>query len=85
MEADGCDVCVCFRKAGCDCGWWREEEFSDLCCGLHMLQEFGVLFAWRRLETCCLPRVQGKRTEPRPEREEETDDKKQTQFSMFKT
>lgn len=40
---------------------------ADLYCCLHKPSEYAVLFVWHRLETCHLPKVQGKNTKPSPE------------------
>lgn len=66
MEVGAGDVCVGGR--GYKCGWWSEGEMTDLYCGHHRPREYAALCAWHPLETCCLPGVQGKNTEPRPEK-----------------
>lgn len=63
MEVEASDM----RVVG-ECGKWSEGELSDPCCGRHRPAEYATLFFWRPLETCYLPWVQGKNTEPRPER-----------------
>lgn len=54
-------------------------EWPDLCCGLRRPAEYAVLFVWRRLETCRLPKVQGKYTELTPEWGREHESQTETQ------